>query len=247
MSVQTRWAGSSKTDFTKKETQAWSYPAQKAQICAYSDVDKLNRFVSHQYVRPSTKPLAMLPKKISLTLIATSLLAAEPDKLIKLRGSYESAITKATAPIQKTYITELEKLKIEFTKAGKLEDALSVDGEIKKLAPPSSPSVERASAPQGNISQTQKKALEDYLMSKKWGYGEPGRKVYEEATFQKGDKLHLTGNKAPWRWEINKKGLLEIGIGTGTAASVEITTTTTQILLPKFSPNGEDRALTVQP
>ena len=76
----------------------------------------------------------MLPRTLALILFATSLLAAEPDKLTKLRGSYESAMTKATAPIQKTYTTELEKLKIEFTKAGKLEDALAIDGELKRIA-----------------------------------------------------------------------------------------------------------------
>ncbi|MBK8040028.1 MAG: hypothetical protein IPK22_23285 [Verrucomicrobiaceae bacterium] len=76
----------------------------------------------------------MLPRTLVFTLIATSLLAAEPEKLTKLRGSYESAMTKATAPIQKTYTTELEKLKLEFTKSGKLEDALAVDAEIKRLS-----------------------------------------------------------------------------------------------------------------
>lgn len=81
----------------------------------------------------------MIPKTLALTFFAASLLAAEPEKLTKLRGSYESAMTKATAPIQKTYTTELEKLKIEFTKAGRLEDALAVTEEIKKISGVTSP------------------------------------------------------------------------------------------------------------
>jgi hypothetical protein len=76
----------------------------------------------------------MIPRTLIFTLFATTLLASEPEKLTKLRGSYESAMTKATAPIQKTYTTELEKLKLEFTKSGKLEDALAVDAEIKRLS-----------------------------------------------------------------------------------------------------------------
>lgn len=80
----------------------------------------------------------MLPRTLAIILFATSLLADEPEKLTKLRGSYESAMSKATAPIQKTYITELEKLKIEFTKSGNLEAALAVDAELKTLAESSS-------------------------------------------------------------------------------------------------------------
>lgn len=75
----------------------------------------------------------MTTRLLIFTFLATSLLAAEPEKLTKLRSSYESAIAKATAPIQKTYTTELEKLKLEFTKAGKLEDALAVSEELKSL------------------------------------------------------------------------------------------------------------------
>lgn len=70
---------------------------------------------------------------LSLVLLTAFANAAEPEKLLKLRSSYESAVTKATAPIQRTYLQELEKLKVEFTKAGKLEDALAIDTEIKRF------------------------------------------------------------------------------------------------------------------
>jgi hypothetical protein len=82
-------------------------------------------------VRPIN--IAMLSRILALTLLASSIVAAEPDKLTKLRDSYEAAMSKATAPIQKTYVAELEKLKIEFTKAGNLEFALAVDAELKTL------------------------------------------------------------------------------------------------------------------
>jgi len=76
----------------------------------------------------------MLPRIILLIVFASSLLAAEPEKLVSLRVSYQSAITKATAPIQKTYLAELEKLKSEFTRSGNLEAALAVDTELKTVA-----------------------------------------------------------------------------------------------------------------
>lgn len=89
------------------------------------------------------KSIAMLPRMLVLALFASSLFAAEPEKLTKLRGSYEAAMTKATAPIQKTYTTELEKLKVELTKSGNLDGALAVDAELKKLSG-SSPSATTA-------------------------------------------------------------------------------------------------------
>lgn len=90
----------------------------------------------------------MLPRTLLLTLFAISLLGAEPEKLTKLRGNYESAMTKATAPIQKTYISELEKLKIEFTKSGDLESALAVDAELKTMSTqPGVPTAENKGTP----------------------------------------------------------------------------------------------------
>ena len=81
----------------------------------------------------------MILRALATTLFAASLFAAEPEKLTKLRESYQAAISKATAPIQKTYTTELEKLKSEFTKVGDLESALAVDAELKVSAQRSNP------------------------------------------------------------------------------------------------------------
>ena len=60
--------------------------------------------------------------------------SAEPEKLLSLRSSYEAAISRATNPIRNTYLAELQKLKAELTRSAKLEDALAVDAEIKKLS-----------------------------------------------------------------------------------------------------------------
>ena len=86
-----------------------------------------------------------------LTSFATLLHSAEPEKLDRLRSSYEAAVTRATDPLRKTYLAELEKLKADFTRKAQLEEALAVDREIKKLASagnaqPTSPPVEAPAA-----------------------------------------------------------------------------------------------------
>jgi hypothetical protein len=73
---------------------------------------------------------------LALTLSAACNAADEPNQLTKLRGSYDAAIQKATTPIQKTYISALEKLKTDFTKSGNLEAAIAVNGELQKLKQP---------------------------------------------------------------------------------------------------------------
>lgn len=101
----------------------------------YKAADKHTNLLTIFIVRPTTKSLTMLQRTLLiLALTASVSAAAEPEKLLKLRTSYEAAMTKAAAPIQRTYLQELEKLKIEYTKAGKLEDALTVSEELKKLA-----------------------------------------------------------------------------------------------------------------
>jgi len=67
---------------------------------------------------------------------------ASTEKLEKLKLSFQQAMERATKPIKTTYQTELEKLKIEYTKAGNLEAALAVDAELKDIvvSSPATPS-----------------------------------------------------------------------------------------------------------
>ena len=59
--------------------------------------------------------------------------ATQPKQLLSLRETYQAAVAKATDPLKRTYLTELQKLKLQFTKAGDLESALAVDSEIRTL------------------------------------------------------------------------------------------------------------------
>jgi len=67
-----------------------------------------------------------------LAFSTTSMLVAQndpvvPEKLSTLKSSYQATIKRATTPITKTYIAELEKLKTDYTKKGDLNAALAVD------------------------------------------------------------------------------------------------------------------------
>jgi len=127
----------------------------------------------------------MMLKTIACTIFATSLLAAEPEKLVSLRGSYQSAMTKATAPIQKTYVAELEKLKIEFTKSGNLEAALAVDTELKTI-------VQAQSAPS--------------TADPKPGQGAPTTKAAKLIEELSGSKWEVTGQEKPFTMTLNADG-----------------------------------------
>ena len=60
--------------------------------------------------------------------------SALPDKLQALQKSYDAAVTKATAPLTKTYLQELQKLKAEYTKAGDLKSAVATEDLISSLS-----------------------------------------------------------------------------------------------------------------
>lgn len=75
--------------------------------------------------------LALIPLALSLPTVWAQSAAPEPAKLGELRKSYQGAISRATAPITKTYLAELDRLKTDLTKKGDLQGALAVEAEIK--------------------------------------------------------------------------------------------------------------------
>lgn len=80
----------------------------------------------------------------TLLLFAASILplgilaqqSTEPTDLALLRASWTKARLQATAPIDQKYLQALEALKVQYTRAGKLEEALSVDAEMKAMVTP---------------------------------------------------------------------------------------------------------------
>lgn len=57
-----------------------------------------------------------------------------PEKVQALQKNYDSAVARATAPLTKTYLQELQKMKSEFTRSGDLKSALAVEDLISQLS-----------------------------------------------------------------------------------------------------------------
>ena len=144
-----------------------------------------------------------------IILLALSTAGAEPDKLLKLRTNFEAAVTRSTAPLQKTYLQELEKLKIEYTRAAKLEDALAVAEEIKKLSPAASNQDKQAATSTGKGS---KKELEAYLLCHTWSYSKAADSkvgAYDIIFLPNGKLTQpdpAATNTKEWFWTFDSKG-----------------------------------------
>lgn len=57
----------------------------------------------------------------------------EPSELKSLRESWQRAVRQATEPLNRRYVESLETMKRQFTRDGKLKEALAIDAEINKL------------------------------------------------------------------------------------------------------------------
>jgi hypothetical protein len=86
-----------------------------------------------------------------LTLVGASILGAEnpafPERLKTLTANYEAAIARASEPLTRTYLNELNKMKLEYTRAGDLQSALLVENLIIKYSNEASKSRSNADLP----------------------------------------------------------------------------------------------------
>lgn len=55
---------------------------------------------------------------------------AEPQDLQALRGSYQAAVSRTMKPLHETYLAELKKLRDQYTRNAKLDEANAVQAEI---------------------------------------------------------------------------------------------------------------------
>jgi hypothetical protein len=66
-----------------------------------------------------------------LSAVAVAQGESIPPKIQALKAGYESAVQRATAPLTKSYLQELQRLKAEYTRAGDLTGALAADSLIQ--------------------------------------------------------------------------------------------------------------------
>jgi len=85
---------------------------------------------------------------------------AVPQKLQTLKANYEAAVLRATTPLTKSYLQELQRLKLEYTRAGDLSAALAADALIQAASASSGtpPVVAAGDAALANVSVEQFKA-----------------------------------------------------------------------------------------
>ncbi len=101
-----------------------------------------------------------------------------PDRLMTLRGNFERAVERATAPVLSQYRDELLKLKTEYAKAGRLEEATAVDNEIKERFPAPPPGSKASSLPGGSPTMAKVKVKNSALAKLK-----KGEKLYTESEY----------------------------------------------------------------
>jgi hypothetical protein len=98
--------------------------------------------LAHRLEKPMKATCLLFP------FLALQINAADPPELLKARQNYQAATERALTPVKAAYWKELDRLISEYSKAGKLDDALAVKNEQAKLvnAPSSvvtSPEIEK--------------------------------------------------------------------------------------------------------
>lgn len=122
-------------------------------------------------------------------------LAAEQEDLSRLRTDWQDARNRALEPVDRKYITALEALKARLTKAGKLDDAVQVEAELKKVL----------SGPTGGFKGT---LVPELLVTGEWRFDVKSPKYTTHLTFNPSNQVFERGKKgAIGRWEIKNNVL----------------------------------------
>lgn len=159
--------------------------------------------------------MTRITRYIFLTVVLISSASSEelplPEKAQKLRESYRAAVERSTSPLTRKYLEELERLKIEYTKAADLKGALAIEGEMKLLS--TSATIDSV-IPKDKESLT-KRDLEALLLAKTWRWGavsmsKGGNRVVFEANGKA--KYHDKEKITDWTWSIidAKEGLIDL-------------------------------------
>lgn len=76
------------------------------------------------------KPTITILTALVISALAPAQDSSLPERAQRLKESYQASVERATAPLAKTYIAELTKLKIELTKKADLQGALAIEREL---------------------------------------------------------------------------------------------------------------------
>lgn len=128
--------------------------------------------------------------------------AADAD-LARLQKSYDEAAKRALAPLQATYVQQLQKLLEQRTKAGQLDAALEVKAVLEQFGQTPSP---QAATPVA-VSAPDEAALRKKIMSGKFVFffDPPRSKLM---TFRAAGKIDEGGAVQESRWKLEGNDLL---------------------------------------
>jgi hypothetical protein len=89
--------------------------------------------------------------------------AAEPAELVAKRNEHDRAVQRAVSPLLADYLRKLESLRAQYTREGKIEAALTVEKEIRKIKRESGARITIVSATYGVLDTKQTADIADVL------------------------------------------------------------------------------------
>jgi len=132
-------------------------------------------------------------------LFSSGLESAEPADLKKVRDSYHAELERATKPVTDKYRAYLQAQKAAATKAGKLEDALAYDAEMKLIEG------QKSSEP------TEPEQADSTFPGSKWQWSQGQELIFDN---DGGAVLTGAGDPKAWTWTLQPDGTLKINKGT---------------------------------
>ena len=131
---------------------------------------------------------------LAAVMTHSAALAEDPKDLILLRGTYDVEAKRLMQPLNERYLRSLARLKDSYTKSAKLEEALAVEAEIKRLQGPSPV----AASPSDSLTNT------PTLIDTRW-VGRSGKAQGKTLAFQASGamKVLMSDNSKPftgWTW-----------------------------------------------
>lgn len=135
---------------------------------------------------------------VILLCVSLRVFATDAD-LARLQKSYEEASKRALAPVQATYQKELQRLIEQHTKTGKLEAALEVKEELKRLTDEQLAEKEASNPNEAALRQKLTKGKFVFF------FAPPRSKLL---TFARSGKLDEGGAVQEYRWRVEGNEVL---------------------------------------
>lgn len=144
-----------------------------------------------------------------LLSVAVVSMADEPSDLVALRKSYEKEIKRVTQPVNATYLKALQQLKDNYTRGSKLEQALAVDAEMKKLSSDRIAEITTSKPTSGDAAKSDR--VKSWIIGYTWVDTRDPSEPAEYAFKDGGAGMRLyKGQENPFTWTIDDEGVVTV-------------------------------------